>query len=94
MKSLTLQAFLDFSIYRKLLSFKSKSPVKHERSGKDFCSSTKNSFPISDAYASTTGSAAKDFDISFASYSGLTGEKQASRSIFNRLRSVSATVGA
>ena len=87
-KSLTLQSFLDFSIYRKLLSFKSKSSVKHDISEKDFCSSTKNSFPISDACASTR-SAAKDFDISFASYSGLTGEKQASRSIFNRLRSVS-----
>ena len=86
-KSLTLQAFLDFSIYRKLLSFKSKCPVKHDRCEKDFCSSTKNSFPISDASASTR-SAAKDFDISFASYSGLTGEKQAS-SIFNLLRSVS-----
>ena len=88
MKSLTLQAFLDFSIYRKLLSFKSKCPVKHDRCEKDFCSSTKNSLPISDACASTR-SAAKDFDISFASYSGLTGEKQASRSIFNLLRSVS-----
>ena len=88
MKSLTLQAFLDFPIYRKLLSFKSKCPVKHDRCEKDLCSSTKNSFPISDACASTR-SAAKDFDISFASYSGLTGEKQASRSIFNLLRSVS-----
>lgn len=87
-KSLTLQAFLDFSIHRKLLSFKSKCPVKHDRCEKDFCSSTKNSFSISDASASRR-SAAKDFDISFASYSGLTGEKQASGSIFNLLRSVS-----
>lgn len=67
--------------YRKLLSFTSKSSVKHDRSEKDSCSSTKNSFPISDACASTRVTE-KDLDISSTLFPALTGEKQVRRSVY------------
>ena len=61
--------------YRKLLSIKSKFPIKHDRSEEDSCSSTKTSFPISDACASTSFTE-KDLDISSSLFPALTGEKQ------------------
>ena len=73
-------------LYRKLLSIKFKSPVKHDRSEGDSCSSTKNSFPISDACASTSYTAEKDLDISSSLFPGLTGEKQVRRSIYFQIK--------
>ena len=71
-----LIAFLDFFFYRKLLSIKFKSPVKHDRSEEDSCSLTKNSLiPISDVCASTSFTE-KDLDVSSSLFPGLTGEKQ------------------
>ena len=80
-----LIAFLDFSFYRKLLSIKSKSLVKHDRSEEDSCSSTKTSFPISDACASTSFTE-KDLDISSSLFPGLTGKKQVRGSIYFQIK--------
>ena len=77
--------FLDFLLYRKLLPIKSKSLIKDDRSEKNSCSSTKNSFPISDACRSTSFTE-KDLDISSSLFPGLTGEKQVRNSIYFQIK--------